>query len=168
MNMENPIKKVRAAVTARAGQLAEKDFNDKPQKEHFSQAFAEFRAAKEDNPKVYEQLVETFAATKELNDEMGPELAKVYQEVSEEISQRNVKKVGEAVHAFLHKDLEGDEYDKEMKAMFTRISNKLTAEVENDPRILKAFKEKSELLKKVLEATKKIFPEMLSTVLQVS
>jgi len=174
-NEINPIKKVRSAVDEQAGQLAQKEFYNEPQEKHFSQVFQQFREIKNDSPVMYEDFIEKLSAKKELRDEMGPELSKVYSEVSnyDNLLGKYKNKIFTAAYEIIKKKKETPtdlpdlyKFFDEIGALINRIMAVMITEIKDNPRIKESFKDKPELLEKAIYQTRIDLPELIQNLIQ--
>src|SRR5467141_1911924 len=97
MSIEKPISTIRKAVQGSAEKVAAKEFLDEPEQRHYDKIFNVYRFLRQFEPEKIERIIKIAAKEKELKDEMGIELYKVFNQVWEQLIQGYENKIDEAV-----------------------------------------------------------------------
>ena len=151
MNIENPISTIRKAVEGSAEEMAKTEFLQKPESRHYKAIFENYRIVKDYSPEMFEKMVFLSAKGKELKDNLGPELSKIFKNVSDEINETYQNKIIAATEQLENSsNLNQEELKKEIFNLTNRAIKEIVESIEVNPLIVSAFLGKEELLKKAL------------------
>lgn len=142
----------RKAIQIAAEEMASQEFLDAPQQEHLDSVISNYKLIYSMNPKILYKIVNLTAKSKEIKDEVGPDLHKIFTQVWEKELTANMKNELDDVMATIHqtKTLTEKGDKDEIVILVKRYIEKKIQELKKDPRILSAFAGKEELLDKLL------------------
>lgn len=170
MNIENPISTVRKAVQGSAETIAEKEFKNIPEDEHYKEAINSFRYLKVFEPQRYAEIIKIGAKAKELKDEMGLSNYKIFDEVIKEVISKDEPKMHSATEKIKSTSRSDSEQKQKLYELNERFLNIKAEEIKSDPRIIKAFEGREDLVvqtlnfcfSNVLSMLKNYEPEILT------
>ncbi len=163
MSLEKPISTIRKAIEGTAQKSASAEFLDKPEKRHYNDAFDFYKYMRGFEPEKVEQVIMVAAKSKELSDEMGAELLKVFNKVWEDVTLGSEEKLNKAIERLKETILSHIELNQEIIKLEERFLKLKTNELKNDPRIVSAFAGKEELLNKGVQLAISSTLEMSTT-----
>lgn len=155
MSIEKPISTIRRAIQESAEENASKEFLNEPEQRHYKQAIDFYKLLRKSSPEFLEIVIPLTAKRKELKDEMGLELYKVFEDAWENLLRGPTgyeSKMKEGMAQITEtKKLSSDEYNQEKINLTQRILNEESASLRHDSIISSAFSGNEEILNKAIE-----------------
>lgn len=166
MTIENSISTIRKAIKGSAEGLASRESLEKPEQRHYDHIFNLYKQLRELNPPMLEKVIMIAAKSKDLKEESGPEIGKVFNQVWNEISDGYEDRLEMAVYAGEDdktQKLSPEIFRQKMYDLMEKFFKEKIIQLKNDPSIVSAFIGKEELLNKYIDLTTSTFLDYLKT-----
>jgi hypothetical protein len=155
MSIEKSITNIRKAVKGSAEELALKESLNEAEYRHYEYIIKLYKQIRNLDPKLLDKIVNITAKGKELKDEAGSILYNSYNEVWKEIFE-GANGFENKIHLAINsseKNMTSEDFKQELVALTEKLLKEKSEKLKEDPRIIKAFKDKKELLNKLINYT---------------
>lgn len=148
MSFEKPFQIIRKAIKDLAEENATKESLEVPESRHFDDALKTYKKMRSTDPKGLELSVDIRAREQDIKNKMGKELYEVFDKVWIRVNQNSGKEFNEAIEKIKeNKKMSLEDIEQAIAEFELSFIKGKAREVKNDPRIIKAFSGKEEILK---------------------
>ena len=154
MSFEKPISTIRNAIRNSAEEIASKENINIPELRHLKAVLDNYKLIRDYNPDIFKKLVILSIKNKEIKDSLGKKLSLIFQNIFDEISLSYYSKLFSAFN-------NNDSLNNDFKQESSVFVNEMMTNIKNDPRIIKAFLGKEELLNNAIKNSTSSILEML-------